>query len=122
MRLREPASGPITGYIIDDAGTPTLIISLALYLDAPDMLDTHDMTPSLFHHDLHSKPLTVTLRGPMRFLPDGRLVITVDNIADVPISVNIDNGAGVSGAVEMLVPRGEMKLQLISRPVRGGLR
>jgi hypothetical protein len=122
LRLREPASGPITGYIIDDNGTPTLVMSLALYLDAPDMLDNHDMMPTLFNHDLHSKPLTVTLRGPMRFLPDGRLVIAVANIEDVPIIVNIDNRAGSSGSVEMLVPRGEMKIQLASRPLRGGLR
>src|SRR5262249_5670953 len=38
MRLREPAGGgPITGYIVDGGGTPTLQLALDLYLDAPDM-------------------------------------------------------------------------------------
>src|SRR5262249_36908611 len=46
MRLREPASGPAIGYLIDDHGTPTLVLSLEVYLDAPDM------TIPLVNHDL----------------------------------------------------------------------
>jgi Bacterial Ig-like domain len=119
MRIREPASGPVTGYLIDDNGVPTLVLALDLYLDAPDM----DLV--ILSHDMHSKPLSVSLRGPMRFLPDGRIAIAVGNTADVPLTVNITGttvaGAIVTGAINMLVPRGEMKLQLVSPPLRGGL-
>jgi hypothetical protein len=111
MRIREPASGPVTGYLIDDRGTPTLVVSLDLYLDAPDM------SLPLLTHDVHSKPLSVSLRGPLRFLPDGRIAIAAGNVDDVPIAVNI-TGTGVSGSIQMIVPRGEMKLQLVSPPLR----
>jgi hypothetical protein len=115
MRVREPVSGPVTGYLIDDHGTPTLVLALDLYLDAPDM------SIPLSSHDLHSKPLSVSLRGPLRFLPDGRIAIAVVNVADVPLSVTIDAPLGISGSVKMIVPRGEMKIQLVSPPLRGGL-
>lgn len=119
LRLREPAGGPITGYLIDDHGTPTLVLALELYLDAPDLLPVAD-TVIPISNDLHSKPLAVSLRGPMRFLPDGRIAIAVANTADLRISVGVST-AGLSGAVNMVVPRGEMKLQLVSPPLRGGL-
>lgn len=116
MRIREPASGPVTGYLIDDGGTPTLVLALDLYLDAPDL-----SLPLGTTHDLHSKPLSVGLRGPMRFLPEGRIAIAVTNVADVPINVGINAPLGLSGSIKLVVPRGEMKLQLISPPLRGGL-
>jgi hypothetical protein len=117
MRIREPANGPVTGYLIDDNGTPTLVASLDLYLDAPNM------RLPLLNHDVHSKPMSVSLRGPMRFLPDGRIAITISNIADVQLTINISSPADptVTGSIQMLVPRGEMKLQLVSPPLRGGL-
>jgi len=115
MRVREPASGPVTGYLIGDNGTPTLVLSLDLYLDAPDL------SIPLSSHDLHSKPLSVSLRGPLRFLPDGRIAIAVTNVADVPLTVNISAPLGVSGTVTMVIPRGELKIQLVSPPLRGGL-
>lgn len=118
MRIREPAHGPVTGYLIDDHGTPTLVLALDLYLDAPDM------SVPLLDDDVHGKPLSVSLRGPLRFLPDGRISIAVTNVAELPISVGItgeDHGTPVAGAVNMVIPRGEMKLSLVSPPVRGGL-
>jgi hypothetical protein len=114
MRIREPASGPVTGYIIDKAGTPTMVVSLDLYMDAPDM------SIPLSSHDLHSKPLSVSLEGPVTFLPDGRIEISVASTADVPVSVAIHAPLGISGSVEMIVPKGEMKLQLLSPALRGG--
>jgi len=116
MRVREPATGPVTGYIIEDAGTPTMVVALDLYMDAPDM------SVPLSDHDLHSKLISVVLRGPVTFLPDGRIAITLASTADVPVEVNIDAPLGVSGAVKMIVPAGEMKLQLVSPSPRGGAR
>jgi Bacterial Ig-like domain len=112
MRIREPASGPVTGYLIDDHGTPTVVIALSVYLDA------HDMDVPALGHDLHSKPLSIIARGPMRFLPDGRIAISVANVADVPITVNL---GGALASVKLLAPAGELKLQLVSPPLRGGL-
>jgi hypothetical protein len=113
LRVREPAGGRLTGYLIDDAGVPTLVASLDVYLDAPAMVIP------LLGHDLHAKPVSIALRGPLRFLADGRIAIAVSNVADVPITVNIAGG-NVSGAVEMVIPSGELKLQLASPPLRGG--
>ncbi len=115
MRIREPAGGgPVTGYIVDGGGTPKMIVTLDLYMDAPDM-----ELPLSADHDLISKPLTVTLEGPVTFLADGRIVIALANTADVPVTVNIDAPLGLGGAVNMILPTGEMKLQLVSRPLRG---
>jgi hypothetical protein len=115
IRIREPASGgPVMGYIVDRAGAPTLELALDLYMDAPDM------SILLSDHDLHSKPLSVHLRGPVEFLPDGRIVIGASNTADVPVSVNISAPLGLGGAVNMIIPAAEMKLQLVSPPLRGG--
>lgn len=115
IRVREPAAGPLVGYVVDRAGTLTLVASLELYMDAPDM------SVPLSSHDLHSKPLSVTLEGPMTFLPDGRIAIALANTADLPVVVNISNIA-LTGAVQMVVPAGEMKLQLVSPAPRGRAR
>jgi hypothetical protein len=113
MRIREPASGPVTGYIIDSGGGPRMVVALELYMDTPDM----DIPLST--HDLHSKPLAVSLEGPVSFLPDGRIAIEASNTADLPVEVHINAPLGLSGSVKMIVPAREMKLQLVSRPLRG---
>jgi hypothetical protein len=115
MRIREPAGGgPVMGYITDGGGTPKMSVALDLYMDAPDM-----SLPLSADHDLISKPLSVQLEGPVTFLADGRIVIALANVAEVPVTVNIDAPLGLGGAVNMILPAGEMKLQLVSRPLRG---
>lgn len=115
MRLREPVTGPIMAYIVDGGnGVPKLVTQLALYMDAPDM------SIPLSSHDLHSKPLAVLLEGPVQFVEDGRIAIDLANQADVPVTINVSTPLG-SGAVDLVVPQGEMKLQLISPAVRGAL-
>lgn len=114
MRVREPAGGgPITGYIVDKGGQATLVSKLDLYMDAPDM------SVPLSSHDLHSKALSLILEGPVTFLTDGRIAISASNTADVPVTVNIDGPLGIGGSVKMVLPAHEMKLQLLSRPLRG---
>lgn len=114
MRLRERADGPLEGYIVDESGVPTMIVALDLYMDAPDM------SLPLVQHDLRSKPLSVTLRGPLTFGDDGRIAINLRNVADVPISVGIDAPLGLQGAVNLIVPAGGMRLSLMTRARRGG--
>lgn len=116
LRIREPAMGPVTGYIVSGGAAPKLVVAVDLYMDAPDM------SVPLSSHDLHSKPLSVTLEGPVRVLPDGRIAIAVANTADIPVTVNISAPLGLGGAVQMTVPRQEMKLQLVARPIRGSER
>lgn len=113
MRIREPAGGPVKGFIVDGGSGPKMVVTLELYMDAPDM------SIPLSSHDLHSKPLSIALEGPVTFQPDGRIVISLSNIADVTVAVNIDAPLGIGGSVQMLLPTGEMKLQLLSRLLRG---
>lgn len=114
MRIREPADGPVMGYIVDRNGTPTMIVQLELYMDAADM------SPALgTGHDLHSKPLSVTLEGPLEFQPDGRIAILLANTADLPVTVNLSPPLIGDGSVKMIVPKGEMKLSLVSPALRG---
>lgn len=114
MRVREPPGGPVKGFIIAGAdGGPTMVVALDVYMDAPDM------SVPLSSHDLHSKPLSLLLEGPVTFLPDGRIAIALTNVLEVPVEVNIDAPLGLGGSVQMVLPAGEMKLQLLSRPLRG---
>ncbi len=115
MRVREPAGGgPVTGYIVDDgAGGTKMVVALDLYMDAPDL------SLPLSSHDLHSKPVTVSLEGPVRFLDDGRIAIALTNTADVPVSIKVSAPLGVGGNVNLVMPAHQMKLQLESRPLRG---
>jgi hypothetical protein len=115
MRLRERADGPLEGFIVDRGGTPTMIAALDLYMDAPDM------SLPLVQHDMKSKPLSIALEGPLRFGADGRIAIALRNTADVPISVGIDAPFGIQGSVDLIVPAGEMRLQLVSPSRRGRL-
>lgn len=113
MRVRDGAE-PVMGYIIDRGGTPTMVAKLDLYMDAPDL------SIPLSSHDLHSKPLSVALEGPVTFLPDGRIAIALTNTAALPVTITIDAPIVGEGTVQLEVPAGEMKLQLISPALRGG--
>jgi hypothetical protein len=113
MRIRDGAE-PVMGYIIERNGEPTMLAKLDLYMDAPDL------SIPLSDHDLHSKPLAVSLSGPVTFLPDGRISIALTNTAALPVKITIDAPVVGDGTVSMEVPAGEMKLQLISPALRGG--
>jgi hypothetical protein len=116
MRVRERRDGtPLEGYIVDRGGTPTMIVALELYMDAPDM-----QLP-IAQHDMHSKPLAVALEGPLTFGDDGRVAISLTNVADVPITVGVNAPLGITGALNLVVPKGEMRLELLSRAQRGAL-
>lgn len=115
MRVRERPDGPLEGFIVDRDGTPTMVVALDLYMDAPDM------SLPLAQHDMHSKPLSVALEGPLSFSPDGRIAIDLRNTADVPIAVGINAPLGITGTVDLVVPAGEMRLRLMSRAQRGSL-
>jgi len=111
MRIREPSGGPAMGYIVDNGGTPKMVAQLELYMDAPDM------SIVLSSHDLHSKPLSVSLEGPLTFQDNGQIAIALTNTADLTVDVAISGP--ISGHVTMIIPKGEMHLQLVSPAPRG---
>jgi hypothetical protein len=47
--------------------------------------------------------------------------IAVANIADVPIVINITTTGFISSTVTLKLPTGQMKLTLLSTPLRGAL-
>ncbi len=114
MRVREPG-GPAYGYILGEAGQtyPQFVIQQSVYLDAPDL----SIAGGLASHDLSSKPLTIALKGPVTFLPDGRMHVALKNLADVPLTVNI-SALGLSGNVDLRIPQGEMHVTLVGPPTR----
>jgi hypothetical protein len=115
MRVREPAGGgPVIGYVVTQGSGPVLVVKLDLYMDAPDL-----SLPLGTGHDLHSKQLSVTLSGPVTTLDDGRISIAIANTADVVLPVNVSPPLVGNGTINMLIPQGEMKLQLLSPPLRG---
>ncbi|HET9991061.1 MAG TPA: hypothetical protein VFQ65_21160, partial [Kofleriaceae bacterium] len=114
MRVRGHGA-PLEALIVDRAGTPTMVVALDLYMDAPQM------SLPLSQHDLHSKPLAVALEGPLVFRSDGRIAIDLRNSADVPIAVGIAAPLGITGTVTLTVPAGEMHLQLLSPAQRARL-
>ncbi len=116
LRMRAPAGAPITGYVVTGAdGQAELRARLDIYLDAPSMR----LLAGIAGHDLHSKPLTIDVAGPVSFGNDGRIQITLANTAAVPLAVGVSAiGIGI-GAIAMEIPAGQMKLQLVGEPTTG---
>jgi methionine-rich copper-binding protein CopC len=118
LRVREQGQA-VQGFIVEDAsGNPEMLLALSTYMDAPDL----EVLGGLASHDIESKPLDVTLRGPVVFRPDGRLQISLFNEALVEISVEVSAPLGLNGQLFLEIPPSGMLLDLVSSPARGGLR
>lgn len=91
MRYAKDGSGvrnqPIAGYIQDGADEPVLSVTVDLYLDAPSFQDNLPF-PGISSNFL-SMPLEMTLSGPVKFLPDGRMMVDQRNTAAVDIPVTL---------------------------------
>ncbi|MEY1662869.1 Ig-like domain-containing protein [Isoalcanivorax beigongshangi] len=120
MRIRyaEDANGqrsqPVTAWIKSGAdGLPELELELDLLLDAPGL------TPPLsLSHDLKSYPLNgLKLRGPVRFLPDGRAQISLVSESELNIHVDMYNGAGSLAKAYLKLPMGGVNLTYINAPL-----
>jgi hypothetical protein len=112
MRLRE-TDGPIYGYILNEAGAadPQFVVTQDLYLDAPDLV------VPFAAHDFRSKPLRVTLKGPVTFGRDGRMRVALRSLADVSLRVNFTSFT-IPGHIDFLIPAGEMRLTISGPPLR----
>lgn len=124
LRLRETNGEPIIGYIVDEEGVdqPQFIAQLDLYMDAPDMNIEVDI-PVLggfinVNHNLHSLPITATVKGPITFLEDGRIRIEQANVGAIELTIEVTSVAG-DGSIDLTIPEGAMQLQVIGNPLKG---
>ena len=115
MRVRETPTARNTAYIIDDGTGLKLVMTLNAYLDAPEL------SILLSSHDLHSKPLTIALEGPVSVTSDGRVKINAANTANIDLRVNID-APGPNGSIDMRIPAGQLRLQLLGHPQKNAMR
>jgi hypothetical protein len=114
MRMRETGA-PALGYIMrgpTDA-YPQFVIHQSVALDAPDL----SILGGLVSHDLKGKVLDLVLKGPVTFLPDGRMKVALANTGDVSMTVNISS-LGLGGHIDLRIPRGEMHLTVVGVPLR----
>lgn len=108
LRILEPTAGGAVGYIMSDAdGKPIFVVSTSTYMDAPDL----SILGGLVSHDVRSKPVNVTLAGPVTFLSDGRMQVVLHNRGAVLIPVNIST-LGMDGRITLRVPDGTLSLTL----------
>jgi hypothetical protein len=63
---------------------------------------------------MHSLPLTILLKGPIVFLPDGRMEIQLYNEKAVDIDVEIGTGSNV----DLVIPANELRITLVSKMVK----
>ena len=111
MRLRETPNEPIIGYITGSPeGNLRLMADLNLYLDAPDLR----ILGGLASHDLRSKPLSLSIVGPVAFFEDGRVVIEATNTRSANFEVGVS--ALLGGSIRMRIPAGTVELRLVRDP------
>lgn len=113
LRLLEPAPAGAVGHILDDGtGTPVFVIKADTLMDAPDL----SILAGLVSHDVASKPVSLTLAGPVTFTSEGRMRVTLHNVGDVLIPVNLS--AVFDGRITLRVPSGALTLSLLTPPSR----
>ena len=110
------------GWIIAGEQGPEFLSTLDLYLDAPALQPVVRVIgiPSNADHNLRSYGLAdVSVRGPVRFLEDGRMEISQLNQADIFANIEISAVAGLAGGNVLLrIPEGSINLNYISVPVK----
>lgn len=114
--------GLVEGWIIAGEQGPEFLSTLDLYLDAPALQPVVRVigVPSNADHNLRSYGLAdVSVRGPVRFLEDGRMEISQLNQADIFANIEISAVAGLAGGNVLLrIPEGSINLNYISVPVK----
>ncbi len=121
LRLRE-GNAPITGHIVESPdGNAEMYVALDMYLDAPDLeIDLLGGLLSL-DHDMHSKPMKAYMRGPIEFMDDGRMRVSLASETPTQIVVTTD-ALGLDGTIDLEIAAGAMSMTLMSHPARGGQR
>ena len=122
MRVRHDTdedgnSIPNTGYIVWDEEYQQAYFqsTMNVYLDAPGLAPK--VIGIEMGTNMHSLPLTLNLYGPVSFLPDGRMEITLTNTQMVDIDVAIDTPFSPS-KVYLKIPKESLVINLVSDPVK----
>lgn len=113
IRLLEQGQGAI-GYILSGSdGKPVFVIAAQTLMDAPDLT----IALGIVSHDVNSKPVNLTMGGPVTFLPDGRMQVVLQNLGAVIIPVNVST-AGLDGRINLRVPDRTLSLTLNTPALR----
>ncbi|MAA70484.1 MAG: hypothetical protein CL679_02030 [Bermanella sp.] len=86
--------------------------TMDVYLDAPGLKP--EVLGIELETNMHSLPLTILLKGPIVFLPDGRMEIQLYNEKAVDIGVEIGSGSNV----DLVIPKEELRITLVSKMVK----
>ncbi|HET8730171.1 MAG TPA: hypothetical protein VFM34_03590, partial [Moraxellaceae bacterium] len=68
--------------------------------------------------NLHSYPLSLSVSGPVYFLPDGRMLATLANDGNVDFTVNLTSATLPAGSITLRIPQGTMYLEGVSQPIK----
>ncbi len=84
------------GFIFsDENGQLTFETTLNVYLDAPYL--NPSIGPADLNHNLRSYPIDdLTIRGPITFLEDGRMQISLNNIEPVAVNVEVRGNINIT--------------------------
>lgn len=100
------------GYIIwnEEEQRLNFKIDLEVYMDSPFMHVTLNLP-----HNLHDKKIEMNLQGPVEFMPDGRMKISLRNKNNIDLGVRI---AGSVATMTLTLASGAVSLQQISMPMK----
>ncbi|MCH8503010.1 MAG: Ig-like domain-containing protein [Ectothiorhodospiraceae bacterium] len=112
------------GYIVEGPdGGPWFELETELYIDAPDM--TVSGAPGVQGNQLmRSMAAPIRLEGPISYTDDGRLQLNLENVEPMQLHVVVDPSIPLSGsgALDIRMPPGAVKLQMRGPPLRGDAR
>ncbi|MCH8500260.1 MAG: Ig-like domain-containing protein [Marinobacter sp.] len=97
MRILYQDNGPAKGYLFnDDSGQLMFRTTLNVLLDAPYL--NPSLGPANLSHNLRSYLLpNLQVRGPVTFLDDGRMQISLTNQNAIPINVDARGSINITG-------------------------
>lgn len=101
---------PVIGYILDTPEGPVFEVQFDLYLDAPSL---NPLNLGGSTHNQHSFPLSLTLRGPINFLDDGRMEVEQVNDVDVPLAIEV-----LGNTINVVIPAGGVNLNYTTAPAK----
>ncbi len=112
------------GYIVEGPdGGPWFELDAELYIDAPDK--TVSGAPGVDGGQLmRSMTSPIRLEGPISYTEDGRLQLNLENVEAMQLHVVVDPSIPLSGsgALDIRMPPGAVKLQMRGPPLRGDAR
>ncbi len=95
--------------------SPCFVQSLTLLVNAPDV-----QAAPLFNYDFPQQTITLDLVGPVSFLRNGRLVLTLRNTNTAKLDNIINNVFGTADELTITVDEGNANVQLAGPVIHGG--